>query len=649
MIPLSSDPRTLLEADLDAACAALMDDEHVLPHPSYLQLSPIGEISIASTAFPKPSSRRLEEPLLPAAHHNISSPPAIDVEELFKGLGPSHDTVFGACSEAHEKASDPLEDALADSFLEDAALAAKSVEQEQLDLRSTAVRLPVPIMDFSIPEAPWERRVMDEKGHLAFIGESNGGFSLPLCPRVASEESQLRWNPFPSRLGHVSHEEAPDGDSVTSQLLDMQDPADLPDSSAYVWKQPGISILKGVWDDEELDLGQQIEVPGQANDLKHLVDMRRSALEMGNPSESSVSPIDLIRYPKAHADLIRKPLLSKVDDASRSSALLSNFVAWRTSRQTKGEKSQHFKKPAPTRISPSPSDNATRTPIITSNHEGPKSNSDVSKPAPFPFIQANDTRKSIITTLTLSRGVQSWIERLLPSVKMIERDFSRWNTLTWERNSVSRSPIISPLAAEADILVSSGTGVVITSVIQAIQKPLPGQDGKAAIRERIEKVSLRYERLVVLVSQANRFDESMRELSEGESVAFSEFSGFVAGLEGITQVYYIGGGEETLSRWLAYFIDKHSPRTDQVGGVLNEDETTWEVFLRRVGLNAYAAQTVLAMLKAPEDTPGADIGRHGLAAFINMTHTERVQMFGPLLGGEQVLRRVGMTLHSGWA
>jgi hypothetical protein len=651
MVPLSSDPSSLLESDLEDAHAALVDDESARSSPSFPELSPLDDTPFSSMIWPLTSSLRIEEPLLPAEAHRLSSPPAIDLGQLGTCTRPGQNTTFNFDSEVREE-NDVLDDALADSFLEDAAHAARSVEQEQLELRSTAVRISAPIMDFAVPEAPWETTSANAMGHLALMKESADSFKLPLWPRHVREESQLWWNPFPSKLGQVSLREMIDDDVASPQPLGYEGLCDVPDSSAYVWKQPGLAILKALWDDEELELIPRMQVPkGRSNDLNFLVDKRKSALEISNQSEPSSSPVDLIQHPGLPSGPRREHLLLRVDDTSRSSALLSAFIDMRTSRRSKDEKSTHFQRPPAANPTPVSVGSISRPQRSNKqpNSQGSTHPIEALQPALFPSIPADNVHRSIITSLSLSRGIQSWIEKLLPSISMIERDFSRWNTVTWDLNSVSRSPTVSPLAAEADIIVSSATGIVITTLIQTIQKPLPGHSGRAAIRERVEKVSARYERLIVLVSEANRFDESIRELSETESLAFSEFSGFVAGLETAPQLYYVGGGEGTMARWLAYFIARYSPESDRAGGMVAEEETTWELFLRCAGMNAFAAQNVVAMLKAPKESTDADAGRYGLAGFINMTPAERVENFSQLLGGEKVVQRVGAMLDSSWS
>lgn len=85
---------------------------------------------------------------------------------------------------------------------------------------------------------------------------------------------------------------------------------------------------------------------------------------------------------------------------------------------------------------------------------------------------------------------------------------------------------------------------------------------------------------------------------------------------------------------------------------LLQDETLWEIWLRRAGLNAFAAQAVLGALKQPSDDrgPGLQISDQvwGLPAFVLMGAEERRSRFEGMLGGREVLERVGRVVDGGW-
>lgn len=152
--------------------------------------------------------------------------------------------------------------------------------------------------------------------------------------------------------------------------------------------------------------------------------------------------------------------------------------------------------------------------------------------------------------------------------------------------------------------------------------------------------------MVVLVGEG-RSDESSGGLDEGGCQALTDFFGFTIGLDSSVVVHFVGGGEETLSKWLVSTIVQHS----MVGACdLLEDETHWELFLRRAGMNAYAAQAILGELKAPEGvdaTSPSKAGHFGLVAFVEMDMEQRIARLGRLCG-RKLLERVSACIDERW-
>jgi hypothetical protein len=161
----------------------------------------------------------------------------------------------------------------------------------------------------------------------------------------------------------------------------------------------------------------------------------------------------------------------------------------------------------------------------------------------------------------------------------------------------------------------------------------------------------RHERLVVLVSEGNKHSETASPLSQADARALAEFQGFAAGLQQV-QVVYVGGGVETLAKWVAKVVcDYYERETVAVRGLLLPVETLWEVFLRRAGMNVFAAQVVLGRLKVPDGElavggPGGQV--YGLPLFVMMGREKRIELFEEVLGGRKVLDRVSEALDVPW-
>lgn len=267
---------------------------------------------------------------------------------------------------------------------------------------------------------------------------------------------------------------------------------------------------------------------------------------------------------------------------------------------------------------------------------------------PAPEIAARSTGvQSIIVSSTLfkQRALIKHLEALLPNLTLVERDFSAHNTPSWMPGSVTRSPITSPLDSEADLIVSASTGVILTTLQMIKQKPLPGSKTKPALRVRLEKVGLRYEKLIVLITEG-RHDETTNGLDEHDCFGLSEFTGFAQGLVATTSVHFVGGGEQTLAKWLASVLVQNRVENTE----LLADETHWELFLRRAGLNSFAVHDIVSKLKAPDGvdaTSPSKAGHYGLTAFVEMGRQERIKRFAGVCG-RGVLERVSAVMDTRW-
>jgi len=112
----------------------------------------------------------------------------------------------------------------------------------------------------------------------------------------------------------------------------------------------------------------------------------------------------------------------------------------------------------------------------------------------------------------------------------------------------------SPLADEADIILSPATGILCTTLQKIKQRALPGQVGHAGVRERIQTIAARYERLIVYVSEGKSTNtgpvSDLHALDDRDCEALVSLTGFAATLNADVQITYVAGGEEELARWI---------------------------------------------------------------------------------------------------
>lgn len=160
----------------------------------------------------------------------------------------------------------------------------------------------------------------------------------------------------------------------------------------------------------------------------------------------------------------------------------------------------------------------------------------------------------------------------------------------------------------------------------------------------MESVSLRYDSLLILVSEDNQ-SETAYGMDYYDCQALADFMGFKSGLKCNVVVRFVPGGDRILSQWLMNAMVQHRSTEE-----LLVDQTHWELFLRRAGMNAFAAQIILSRMKAPEGVDGSSpvkAGLFGVTGFVEMSKHERVARFEELCG-RRLIERVSDVIDARW-
>jgi hypothetical protein len=141
---------------------------------------------------------------------------------------------------------------------------------------------------------------------------------------------------------------------------------------------------------------------------------------------------------------------------------------------------------------------------------------------------------------------------MYPNAGHVERDL----------NSIEDAP-------EADIILSPGTGLILTSLQKIKQKALPGQGFQlTGIRERITRLAMRYELIVVLVGDA--INDAI-DLDQSDCDAAADFVSFCSSCKTEVQVNYIPSGDESMAAWIAGSIHTYGDAEQEMS--LLQDET----------------------------------------------------------------------------
>ncbi|KAL8841197.1 MAG: hypothetical protein Q9170_001051 [Blastenia crenularia] len=539
-----------------------------------------------------------------------------------------------------------------------AAKAEQAIEQEQLQEADTTCRVPVPVMDFTKPVPPWmvpPPTKLDEWKTKFLCDIRDSQFNLhPWKSDGQTEKTELSWVPFPMSLGRFELQETIADDGSLAGFIEQpesHDPATL------TWKRPGLRFLDDIHDsdEEELAFGDF----ASPKDVQSLVKKRN--FELHGEGENDFASADAEEY--AHTTMaaskgthtIEGPLRPREDKSESQNdqvAILPGFSALDALDQflgvRKGELSKSYqpKKKRPPPVALKDSATASNGLNLAAPNVAEKAILDIPKPQ----LRVPDVRAYFIasTSFLSNRKLAHEIRDLYPSAEIIERDFTTYNLRPAyaESRSNTRQANFNTSLDEADLILSPSTGLILTSVQKIKQQSLPGQSTRSPVRERIHQIASRYERFIVLVSRNSPMTNSTiswsRNLDESDCEALTFLTTFVNHLPALNEsdVILVDGDNSVLATWIVSLMVKYS---SQVSTTLLEEETQWEVFLRRAGMNAFAAQVVLANTKA---VGGNGEVIWGLRKFISMSLEERFQRFEGLLGGRGVLERVGKLLDA---
>ena len=563
--------------------------------------------------------------------------------------------------------------------------AERAIEQEQLQEADTVLRVPVPVMDFSLPIAPWKvkshapKAYNEEEEMKKTLTEMRAlHFSKHGWPTSGQAERELQWAPFPVALGKVdTNESIPDDGSVEGYIA-------LPervDVAILTWKPDGLRIFDELANsDSELEEGDFAE----ETDIDSLIRKRKLELEEedvvssrseeymkaddGRPQSKKKADVTVVE-PSGIANKFAKETTSKCtkqedffNNSFSALGALEDYMNVRKGHLTRRKvtSDHHFAKMSQLSQLSKPDELQPPKSEFQSNLQRPSPHT-IDLPSPVLTISSSPCWFIISASFLANRRLSRQVQHLYPSAEFIERDFTLYQQVKLQQNPQSTANAtemdFGTMADEADMLLCPSTGLIWTSLQKIKQRSLPGQISRSAIRERIWRTSPRYERLLVLVSQNQNTDPTsdlstdVQFLDEDDGTAFAGFTAFCSTLPDEVHTSLVAGGEEDLARWIVAAMAKHGMSTDQ-GMKLLQDETLWEIFLRRAGLNAFAAQAILATLKAPDqnevDTVDTPKTSFGLTAFVKMSVEERCTQFETLLGGRRLLGRVSRVLDASW-
>lgn len=479
-----------------------------------------------------------------------------------------------------------------------------NAENERLSGADTTARVDVPHMDFSLPIAPWDEYSKRRDG-MNPPGIPEIDAQMKFLVRIKREdlkaasswhglsalEKELRWAIFTSKVTNISLDEELHGETEVNKMLAEFKAGSIVTSSSQVWKQEGLRILDEDEDMEDLereDDEEQRDIVALAGQpisaVKGAVALgygKRTILQYPTAGHSQSSrdisgsqlPNRVHVRPESPFKIFDQPGQRSQERLSRRGTLqnstnngnelmfggFSTATALQRFMETRGRPVEPVSAKAEKgSLSNPPTDLVSRTLqnrakntssipsavadscVTTQQQADNYSGRGMPTLLPdFPAIPENLAPCSFIVSSTLlkQRALMKQIEQLHPGAEMIYRDYNL-------RHSSDK---------EADIILSPSSGLVFTTMQHVKQKALPGQPDRSLIRERMDTLQSRYERLVVLVSEG--LGRGMEQLGSSrpddprDKEILLQLEVFAAELEGEVLVEHVRGGE----RALAYF------------------------------------------------------------------------------------------------
>ncbi|CAD0108906.1 unnamed protein product [Aureobasidium uvarum] len=490
-----------------------------------------------------------------------------------------------------------------------AEFARLSISNEQLTQADSMLRAEVPAIDQTGPLPPWElfarrqlscQTELEAQQQLVSMLKRETIRPRDYWPSVGDVDRALsRWRPFDMQMSDLPREKI-----ECSYLGDFS--AVEPQDTTSGWKLDGLRILDPCEDDDEEIEATDLSTTLENFDLIEGSHEISSAAQSLAPSAFSVSN-SLDRFMQIHTGKkmrIEEPRLQTQAISRNTNKLIVDPAA----HAGRHEDLEKVTSSTPVHVPALPTPMPPRTVVLSS-------------------------------TMFARRILVKEIERLNPMAEYIERDFSSAHLLRGLSSQTSE-------ADEADIILSPGHGVMLTTLQKIMQKSLPGEVIRNLIRERVVQLARRYERLIIMVHE-DRSSDQHHPLDSRESGELVSLINFCAARSHDIQVMYIPGDEPALATWIVACMIRFGLDDPEVQ--LLQDETSWELFLRKAGMDAFAAQVVLINLKAPDPMPAHSTDQcYGLPAFLMMDEAERLKMFGTLFGGEKILRKVSMAIDGCW-
>lgn len=474
----------------------------------------------------------------------------------------------------------------------------RKIANEKLTGADTISRVDIPALDFTLPIAPWDqfslRRtskrqpgITELDAQIKFLHHVKSDALKSATTWRGVSDTELRWGWFSSSTSTIRVNEPLHGEAEFRKIQAELKVGHLATSSGEVWKRDGLRVLGEGEEDDAYDEEDDIDPAEfeEFDDVDSLIRKRKLELEeleelaesqsrrkqvaaarsqvhayqgsqqsIGgevHESDTSVAAANADQVPRTSTtldlDQLRTagtshgPVLAPQEatkglmfGGSSASNALHRFMESQGKTIASADTGQKKKDSAPAINTPRPTNMPIQSINDITNIAG-RLPIGLPQPTPQspPLFDLPASPFVVSTSLLQRRHLVKEIERLHTTAELIYRDYN----------------LTHSVCTEADIILSPSTGVVLTTLQQIKQAPLPGQVALPPVKERIARQQLRYERLLILISEGLR-DENGEHRPEDarDKASLQDLETFAAQLDSNVVIEFVPGGDKGLAK-----------------------------------------------------------------------------------------------------
>ncbi|KEF55371.1 uncharacterized protein A1O9_08121 [Exophiala aquamarina CBS 119918] len=480
------------------------------------------------------------------------------------------------------------------------------------------------------------------------------------------EDRKMNWVPF-KHSTMINLEETISDDSERFLKL-ISPPTDVVQSAQLLFKEPGLRILdSNEYDEEELEVREELanlipeqdtpSIPRKRPSIDHLL----ANLPVKRVLQCTSDNV-------ADRDVTTERLKQPLSGAFSASNALDTFLDLRGSK---------FKRMplTPTRLS---ADEIEDDPIQTQTQENSLAKvSRAPQQCSESLINTASTIQVPATPMPASTHKQqeikipkskslSWRRSIMVDTCILKTHRSLLAFLE-HRGGCSLDIIYREMSSDhgysnakpdhPEIILNPVSCLIFTNLQAINQRSLPGQNATSSdnkVRRKVQVLAQDYDHVFVVATVSRILGDAF---PQSHMDVISTFTGYCASFMSaiVTPVWVVpekvpAKTDAAINAWTWSLICQHAfPASKQSSPVtLIHDETSWEHFLRKAGMNPMSSQVVLGMLHKDSSTQEDHANEPwGLSRLVRMSTDERMKSFEGVIG-ERAVGRISAALDREW-